>query len=67
MEKELNVRGMTCNHCKASVEGALGELPGVSRVTVDLASGKVTVIYDAAHIGEAQLKQTVEEIGYDVV
>lgn len=67
MEKVLDVRGMTCNHCKASVEGALGQLPGVSKVTVDLASGKVTVVYDAARLGEAQLRQTVEEIGYDVV
>ena len=67
MEKVLDVRGMTCNHCKSSVEGALGGLPGVSRVEVDLVTGKVKVAYDEARVDEAGLRQAVEEIGFDVV
>ena len=39
--KTLDVRGMTCGHCKISVEGALKGLEGVSAAEVDLNSGKV--------------------------
>lgn len=33
--KTLDVRGMTCGHCKMSVEGALKGLDGVSAVEVE--------------------------------
>src|SRR5690606_10977705 len=35
----LDVRGMTCSHCSSSVEKALAQQPGVSRVSVDLQNG----------------------------
>ncbi|MFY7869283.1 MAG: cation transporter, partial [Exiguobacterium sp.] len=35
-ETTLTVEGMTCNHCKAAVEGALNELNGVESATVSL-------------------------------
>ena len=41
------VKGMACNHCKASVEKALMALPSVKNVTVDLSAGKVAVDGDA--------------------
>jgi copper chaperone len=62
----LDVRGMTCGHCKMSVEGALTELEGVSNVEVDLATGKVTVSYDDSKVTLAQLQEAVEDQGYDV-
>jgi len=65
-EKVLEVRGMTCNHCKASVTTALSRLAGVSRVEVDLATGRVQVDYDAAKLDESALRQAIEEVGFDV-
>ena len=62
----LDVRGMTCGHCKMSVEGALNTLEGVSNVEVDLATGKVNVTYDETKVTLAQLQEAVEEQGYDV-
>ncbi|WP_047986556.1 copper chaperone CopZ [Ornithinibacillus californiensis] len=62
----LDVRGMTCGHCKMSVEGALTELEGVSNVEVDLATGNVTVSYDESKVTLAQLQEAVEDQGYDV-
>ena len=32
----LKVEGMSCNHCKEAVEGALKKLPGVKSAVVDL-------------------------------
>jgi copper chaperone len=43
MNIELNVTGMTCNHCKAAVEKAIHNVAGVNTAQVDLASGKVSV------------------------
>lgn len=66
MEKTLNVQGMTCGHCKMSVEGALNELDGVSAAEVNLESGKVDVTFDEAKVNVDAMKEAVEEQGYDV-
>ncbi len=35
----VTVTGMTCGHCASSVREEIGQIPGVTGVTVDLASG----------------------------
>lgn len=40
---ELKITGMSCSHCRAAVETALGRVPGVEGVSVDLAEGKAEV------------------------
>lgn len=67
MKTTLDVQGMTCGHCKMSVEGALNELNGVSNVEVDLATGKVEVTYDDSVVSLEALREAVEDQGYDVV
>ncbi|MEQ6378081.1 copper chaperone CopZ [Bacillaceae bacterium S4-13-56] len=67
MKATLNVQGMTCDHCKKAVNGALLELDGVESVEVDLASGKVEVEYDESKATIDQMNKAVEEQGYDVV
>lgn len=62
----LNVTGMTCGHCVKAVEGSVGALNGVSEVKVSLADAQVAVSYDAAQVSVAQLKETIEEQGFDV-
>ncbi|BCJ88363.1 copper chaperone CopZ [Effusibacillus dendaii] len=63
----LNVQGMSCNHCVNSVEGALGKLVGVSSAKVDLSANQVTVSFDDTVVSVDQLKETIEDQGYDVV
>ncbi|WP_047982411.1 copper chaperone CopZ [Ornithinibacillus contaminans] len=63
----LDVRGMTCGHCKMSVEGALNEVEGVSNVEVDLTTGNVTVSYDESKVTLESLRNAIEDQGYDVV
>ncbi len=60
------VTGMTCGHCVASVTEEVGELPGVSGVTVDLDSGRLTVTAEPS-VGGDQVRAAVEEAGYSVV
>jgi copper ion binding protein len=64
--KTFNVQGMSCNHCVQAIERALKSLSGVSAVQVDLAQGTVTVTYDEALVGEAKMKEAIEDAGYDV-
>lgn len=66
MKKEMIIEGMSCNHCKMRVEKALGDLPGVDNVVVDLATKKAT--FDIkGEIDASVLTEAVEDAGYDVV
>jgi hypothetical protein len=39
MELELTVEGMSCQHCLAAMTGAVGSVPGVVDVAMDLGTG----------------------------
>ena len=66
---ELQVTGMTCGHCVASVTEELEEVPGVKNIDVILNKGgvsNVTVVTDVALDDEA-LRDAVAEAGYELV
>jgi len=65
-ELALPVQGMTCASCVAHVEHALGEVPGVERVAVNLATERAALTYDPAQTGPAAFVQAVRDSGYDV-
>ncbi|MFD2759644.1 copper chaperone CopZ [Lentibacillus juripiscarius] len=67
MQTTLDVKGMTCGHCESAVKGALEGLDGVQAVEVNLGSGKVDVTYDDAKVTVADMREAVEDQGYDVV
>jgi len=62
----LPVEGMTCASCVSHVEGALGEVPGVSDVVVNLATGKANLTYDPTTASLADLRRAVADVGYRV-
>ena len=66
MQTRLAVPDISCDGCKATIEGALRALSGVEAVEVDLAGRLVDVAHDA-QIGPVQLAEAVEEQGYEVV
>ncbi|GAC1462514.1 MAG: hypothetical protein PVSMB8_16340 [Vulcanimicrobiaceae bacterium] len=63
----LNVTGMTCQGCVASVTRVLKAVPGVSDVVVSLQPGTAKVAFDAARTSLPVLKAAIEDAGYDVV
>ena len=63
MEKKLNVEGMMCMHCKASVEKVLAAVPGVTAVVVDL-DAKAAVVTCDASVMDADLIAAVEKKGF---
>jgi copper chaperone len=67
MEKQqLTVNGMSCGHCVNSIETFVGKLNGVSHVKVHLGNGKVDVEYDSSVISLVVIKETIEDVGYEV-
>lgn len=62
----LNVTGMTCGGCVASVKHALGSLPGVADVAVSLPRKQVEVRFDESRVAVEALGDALRSAGYDV-
>ena len=62
----FSVTGMTCASCVATVEKALSEVPGVISATINLASEKATVEYDAIQTGMVDFRKAVKDAGYGI-
>jgi Cu+-exporting ATPase len=60
------VEGMTCASCVSHVEGALMQLPGVSDVAVNLATGKASLVIEGDRTGLAEVRQAISDVGYGV-
>jgi copper chaperone CopZ len=56
---------MTCDHCVLSVREEVGEIPGVTSVDVDLASGRMTITGQG--YSDEAVRAAVAEAGYEVV
>lgn len=63
MTKQIyRVGGMSCNHCKASVEKNLAKLPAVTSVEVDLAAGTAAV---EGTVNDDDVRRVIEELGFE--
>lgn len=62
----LNVKGMTCMGCVASVKRVLQNIDGVKAVEVSLEQARATLQYDGAVTDPSRFKSAVEEAGYEV-
>ena len=63
----LTVKGMSCGHCVKAVEDSVGALKGVQKVDVQLNDGKVNVAFDSGQVSLEEIKETIDDQGYDVV
>ena len=63
----LHVEGMSCEHCVKAVKSAVGALPGVSSVAVDLKAKTVTVEHNPATTTLEAIKIEIEDQGYIIV
>lgn len=62
----LSVQGMSCGHCVNAVESSVFQLDGVEQVKVHLDSGKVDVSFDGDKVTLSEIKETIDDQGYDV-
>lgn len=65
MKKEqFNVTGMTCAACSARVEKAVGRLPGVDKIAVNLLKNSMVVEYDETALDTQKIIGAVTDAGY---
>jgi copper chaperone len=65
-EVTLSVPDVSCEHCVKTIDGALGALPGVAAVKVDLASKTVSLRYEPAQVTLERIEETLDDAGYTV-
>ncbi|MEC9493356.1 copper chaperone CopZ [Flexistipes sp.] len=63
----IEVRGMTCGHCKMAVEGEINGLKGVDSAVVDLDAGNVKVSFDETSVTMDDIYDAIDEAGYEPV
>lgn len=65
MNKIIEVKGMMCGHCEATVKKALEELPQVEEAKVSHTDGQAIVIL-SEEVEDDILKKVIEDHGYQV-
>ena len=66
MEKTMEIKGMMCGHCEATVKKALETLPEVEEAVVSHEKG-TAIVKVQADIADDVLKKTVEEKDFEVI
>ncbi|HNZ25596.1 MAG TPA: heavy metal-associated domain-containing protein [Polyangiaceae bacterium] len=64
MKTEIQIGGMSCQHCVKAVEQALGTVQGVQQVEVSV--GRAVVITERAPDMNA-IRNAIEEEGFQVI
>lgn len=62
----VKVKGMSCQHCVASVTKALSEISGISDVEVNLEAGEATY-NEAAPTDPEVIRKAIADTGFEVV
>lgn len=61
----ISVPEIHCDHCKSSIEGAVGGLAGVESAEVSVPDKNVTVAYDDSAVSIEAIRDAIVEQGYD--
>ena len=64
--QRFGIEGMSCGHCVATIEKALGNLFGVVKVTVSLEKKEVVVGFDDSRVGVREISAKIKDAGFDV-
>ena len=65
MTATYHVPGVSCAHCERAISEEVAAVPGVTNVTVDLATKVVTVEGEA--LDDSALRAAISDAGYEAV
>ena len=65
-EKEIKVVGMHCPSCVTAVQLSLTDVDGIVDAKADLKSGITKITLDTNLVSEDDIKEAVEEAGFNV-
>jgi len=57
---------ISCEHCQRAIEGAVGKISGVKKVTVDIPAKTVHVEYNPQLVTLAKIEEVMDDVGYTV-
>jgi copper ion binding protein len=57
---------ISCEHCQRAIEGAVGKVGGVKKVTVNIPAKAVHVAYDPQLVTLAKIEEVMDDAGYTV-
>ena len=63
----FQIGGMHCTGCSSAVEKAIRKKDGVVNANVNLTAEKAFVDFDSAQISIDQIKESIENTGYEVI
>ena len=66
MKVQYRIGGMACGFCVASIGKAIGRMPGVRSVHVNLAHEETLIEFDPDRVTPQKFAQTLNELGYTV-
>jgi len=64
--KTLSIPDISCGHCKASLEGAMNKLRGISNALADVPGKTLSLEYDESQVSLKDIIRVIEETGYTV-
>uniref|UniRef100_A0A4W6DHE5 Copper-transporting ATPase 2 n=1 Tax=Lates calcarifer TaxID=8187 RepID=A0A4W6DHE5_LATCA len=62
---QVRVDGMHCQSCVQSIEGQIGELPGVSYIQVSLQDRAALIVFQPLLVTQQELRDKIEDMGFD--
>uniref|UniRef100_A0A3B4UBX1 Copper-transporting ATPase 2 n=1 Tax=Seriola dumerili TaxID=41447 RepID=A0A3B4UBX1_SERDU len=62
---QISVDGMHCQSCVQSIEGQIGELPGVSYIQVSLQDCAALIVFQPLLVAQQELRDKIEDMGFD--
>ncbi len=65
MKQKFAINGMSCNHCVATVEKTINELPGIEKVKVNLKKNQGSVKFDETQTSAQEIADKVSAAGYE--
>lgn len=61
----ISIEGMTCNSCVKSIEGNIGDLPGVKSIKVSLEEKTGRIVYNPDVTAEDSLRSAIDDMGFE--
>uniref|UniRef100_A0A2K5LJS7 P-type Cu(+) transporter n=1 Tax=Cercocebus atys TaxID=9531 RepID=A0A2K5LJS7_CERAT len=61
----IAIASMTCASCVHTIEGMISQLEGVQQISVSLAEGIGTVLYNPSVISPEELRAAIEDMGFE--
>lgn len=66
VEMELEIQGMTCDNCEASIQTGVKELPGVDSISANFEDSTAYVRFDSTKTNLNEITAAIAKRGYAV-